>query len=494
MLQGSAVRCDGKSASLTAPNGKAQREVISAAFAVAQIAPSALTLMEAHGTGTALGDPMEVGSVTAVVLKFRDNSATPMAIGSMKANAGHAEPGAGFSGLLKLIVGLAWGDAAPNAQLHVLNPHLGSTLKGVSCALTVQLLALPANARVGGVSSFGYSGTIAHAVLRHSGKAAQKAPPKPKFKRRIFQWIKPTDSTKAADSVEGCVLMICEELNAFGKSSTASVLRKDLGFAEFGLSARDVASFVKRLNALFRTRMTTSVLLRASTPQLLGEHAFGLLCPKRGTSEHVPAESEAAPRHDVKNMEVARIDMAPADVRAVKCHATSGPKYPKDPWTRQPFPEPRRASFAATVKFVVASKYIIVRDAPIARSAARKVDSMRLIKMDETFEASEFRDGWLKLARSEKERHGWVLYEGHQAGVSTSLVLVDTSPLTPTRRVTLRVGCVGFGAPGGGSIIASDLQGVVVATATCGGWTRVHKIDQAENEEPNEYWVLSSEV
>merc|ERR1712185_848879 len=112
---------------------------------------------------------MEMGSVNAVVLKHRDAHAAPMAVGSVKANAGHSEPGAGFSGLLKLLIGLSRGDAAPNAQLCTLNPHLGSTLRGVSCALPVQLGGLASEAQPrGGVSSFGYSGTTAHAVLRHA--------------------------------------------------------------------------------------------------------------------------------------------------------------------------------------------------------------------------------------------------------------------------------------------------------------------------------------
>ena len=138
MLEGSAVRCDGRSASLTAPNGQAQRQVLGAAFAVSRIAPGSLTIMEAHGTGTALGDPMEVGSVAATVLKHRDVSCVPLGVGSTKANAGHAEPGAGFSGLLRLATGLVRDDAAPNAQLRPLNPHISSTIGGMSCALPVQ--------------------------------------------------------------------------------------------------------------------------------------------------------------------------------------------------------------------------------------------------------------------------------------------------------------------------------------------------------------------
>ena len=117
-------------------------------------------LNEAHGTGTALGDPIEAGSLVGAVLSAREEA---LAVGGVKANIGHAEPAAGMTGLLKLALGLRAGEAAPNAQLRVLNPHAGGSLRGVAGALSVQLAAVRMGS--GGVSSFGYSGTIAHAIL-----------------------------------------------------------------------------------------------------------------------------------------------------------------------------------------------------------------------------------------------------------------------------------------------------------------------------------------
>ena len=86
-LLGSAVRQDGRSASLTAPNGQAQQGLLVAALADADTAAAALALSEAHGTGTALGDPIEVGSLAAAVLTERE-AALPA--GGAKANIGHA--------------------------------------------------------------------------------------------------------------------------------------------------------------------------------------------------------------------------------------------------------------------------------------------------------------------------------------------------------------------------------------------------------------------
>ena len=108
-LRGSAVRQDGRSASLTAPNGQAQQALLRAALADAGVLADAVTRLEAHGTGTALGDPIEAARATAARAAGAAPAQRPLALGSVKANAGHAEPAAGISGLLLLAAGLARG-------------------------------------------------------------------------------------------------------------------------------------------------------------------------------------------------------------------------------------------------------------------------------------------------------------------------------------------------------------------------------------------------
>jgi 3-oxoacyl-(acyl-carrier-protein) synthase len=123
---GSAVRQDGLSASLTAPNGQAQQELLKVALADAATTAHALTLSEAHGTGTALGDPIETDSFAKAVLALRREA--PLAVGSVKANSGHGESAAGVTGLLKLELGLQRNQAAPNTHLRVLNRMLAMHL------------------------------------------------------------------------------------------------------------------------------------------------------------------------------------------------------------------------------------------------------------------------------------------------------------------------------------------------------------------------------
>jgi NADPH:quinone reductase-like Zn-dependent oxidoreductase/3-oxoacyl-(acyl-carrier-protein) synthase len=187
-LFGSAVRQDGRSASLTAPNGQAQQGLLVAALQDASTSVDTLTLNEAHGTGTKLGDPIEASSLASAVLLAREGA---LAVGGVKANIGHAEPAAGMTGLLKLAIGLQVKQAAPNAQLRLLNPHVGDTLRGVAGALPVQLAAVTVGS--GGVSSFGYSGTIAHAVLRHAGSDGALAglTVSLTYRRRAFPWRDP---------------------------------------------------------------------------------------------------------------------------------------------------------------------------------------------------------------------------------------------------------------------------------------------------------------
>ena len=186
---GSSVRQDGKSASLTAPNGSAQVELLREVGRKTGVRPSEIGLAESHGTGTALGDPTEMGSLVGASLAAHKEA--PLAVGGVKANIGHAEPAAGMTGLFKLALGLRAGEVTSNAQLRVLNPYVGLALPREACALAAAHLGAPASRRdVGCVSSFGYSGTIAHALGSSDSRTERLAPPSlpPVHFRRAFPW------------------------------------------------------------------------------------------------------------------------------------------------------------------------------------------------------------------------------------------------------------------------------------------------------------------
>ena len=187
---GSAVRQDGRSASLTAPSGLAQQGLLRASLSDGGVQARSLACAEAHGTGTALGDPIEAGSLAAAALvPLGGSGAGCVSLGSGKANVGHAEPAAGASGLLRLVLELEASSGAPNAQLSVLNPHVGSALVGLSVSLSQQLGPLQtACAPIGGVGSFGYSGTIVHAVLQVAFLSPADRAPVRASRRQVFRW------------------------------------------------------------------------------------------------------------------------------------------------------------------------------------------------------------------------------------------------------------------------------------------------------------------
>ena len=205
MLRGSASQQDGKSASLTAPNGQAQQALLRGAQLSAAVSAQNVCYVEAHGTGTALGDPIEAGSVQAAILSDRSRgsgggrgdprmSGDPrLSLASWKANAGHMEPAAGTAGMLHLQLALDHAFAPPNAQLRVLNPHVHSALRAATCAVPTQQARKPGESAIGGVSSFGFSGTIVHAILeaastRHESILFPQATIP--LRRRLFSWMR----------------------------------------------------------------------------------------------------------------------------------------------------------------------------------------------------------------------------------------------------------------------------------------------------------------
>ena len=192
-LGGSAVRQDGRSASLTAPNGSAQRTLLLATLGHAAVAAVEVGCTEAHGTGTALGDPTEAGALVAV--HGVGGRSTPLAVGAAKGSVGHSEAASGQVGLLKVQRLLTSEAAAANPQLRVLNPLVGARLGSMAAHFAVPTQdAAAVTLESSCVSSFGYSGTIAHAAMQCGTDIAGTAglqlasPSALVYHRRAFRW------------------------------------------------------------------------------------------------------------------------------------------------------------------------------------------------------------------------------------------------------------------------------------------------------------------
>jgi acyl transferase domain-containing protein/NAD(P)-dependent dehydrogenase (short-subunit alcohol dehydrogenase family) len=165
VIRGSAINQDGRSTLLTAPNGPAQEALIREALAAAQLAPERIGFVETHGTGTALGDPIEVEAIAAV-LGHGDPAVGPCWLGGVKANLGHLEGAAGVAGVIKAALALHHGEIPPQPNFTTLNPHI--ELAGTRLAIPTQLTPWPAEPgapRCAAVSAFGVGGTNAHLIL-----------------------------------------------------------------------------------------------------------------------------------------------------------------------------------------------------------------------------------------------------------------------------------------------------------------------------------------
>jgi hypothetical protein len=123
------------------------------------LTPTEVDCFECHGTGTSLGDPIEVGSFRKVMSVTPRNE--PLVITSSKSNVAHSEGGAGFCGFFKCLLQVAHCEGAANVHLRVKNPHLD--MEGFPCQMLSEGVTMRDDAAYSGVSSFGFGGTNAHA-------------------------------------------------------------------------------------------------------------------------------------------------------------------------------------------------------------------------------------------------------------------------------------------------------------------------------------------
>ncbi len=171
VVAGSAVGQDGRSNGLTAPNPEAQVDVLQQAYRDAGIPPAQVDYIEAHGTGTVLGDPIEAGALGRVVGAGRAADA-PALLGSAKTNFGHLEAAAGAAGLIKVVLGIAHDAIPPSLNFRGPNPHIDFDAAHLRMVTETTPWPRYSGAAVAGVSGFGFGGTNAHVVLREHVPAA----------------------------------------------------------------------------------------------------------------------------------------------------------------------------------------------------------------------------------------------------------------------------------------------------------------------------------
>ncbi|WP_232374998.1 type I polyketide synthase [Mycolicibacterium mengxianglii] len=168
VVRGGAVAQDGRTVGIMSPNGDAQADLFRRACEVSHVPPGSVDFIEAHGTGTPTGDPVELNALAAVYGAAR-SSENPCAVGSVKPNTGHLEGGAGVVGLVKAALALHHEVIPPTAGVRTLTPAVDWAASGLRVPTTPEpWTPRPGAPRRAAVCSYGYGGTIAHVLLEEA--------------------------------------------------------------------------------------------------------------------------------------------------------------------------------------------------------------------------------------------------------------------------------------------------------------------------------------
>jgi acyl transferase domain-containing protein/thioesterase domain-containing protein len=264
-----AINHDGRSSSLTAPNPRSQANVITRAVQSAGIAPQCVQYLEAHGTGTPLGDPIEIEGMVSGLAAGRSS---PLAIGSVKTNIGHLEAAAGVAGVAKVALAIARRLLPASLHFSTPNPHIPWERIPLRVQARNGPWPDPSARLIAGASSFGMSGTNAHVVLaerpsepNHSWLDADR---QSKSERR---WLLPI-SANSATSLRSAVRAWAEELEL----EASEVTCRDIAYS----------ASCRRSHLPFRTAVTGGS--RAEWAQKLRQFLTGVETAAVAHSPHEP--------------------------------------------------------------------------------------------------------------------------------------------------------------------------------------------------------------
>ncbi|HZR44713.1 MAG TPA: type I polyketide synthase [Ktedonobacteraceae bacterium] len=220
LILGTAVTQDGRTNGITVPNPRAQETAMRLAYQRAGISPRQVQYIEAHGTGTPVGDPLEARAIGTVLSAGRSSDERCI-VGSVKTNIGHLEAAAGVAGLMKTALALKHGQIPPHLHFHNPNPDIPFDELQLHVPTTLEAWPVTDGPRYAGVNSFGFGGTNAHVVLQEAPHVPQK-----EIQTCEEPYLLPL-SARSAEALKD----VAESYRAFLAEASSSTLLQDIVYS-----------------------------------------------------------------------------------------------------------------------------------------------------------------------------------------------------------------------------------------------------------------------
>jgi myxalamid-type polyketide synthase MxaB len=275
LIRGSAINHDGPSSGLTVPNKLAQEALIRRALANANVEPHQIDYIEAHGTGTSLGDPIEVRALAAV-LGERER---PLMLGAVKTNIGHLEPAAGVAGIIKVVQAMQHNEIPPH--LHFKSPNPNLNWDHLPVTIPTEVTPWTEGSGLAGISAFGMSGTNAHIILEKAALPQSLPTLGGKFRGQGHDnGALLTVSAKTKESLMALMARYSDYLSREPSAQWADIcFTANIGRSHFkhrlSIVAQSVVEGKEKLDAVLKEQVLgKAVLSLLTSPAKLGKIAF----------------------------------------------------------------------------------------------------------------------------------------------------------------------------------------------------------------------------
>lgn len=286
VIRASAVNQDGASAGLTVPNGDAQRSLIQRTLSQAQLEGDQIDVLEAHGTGTSLGDPIELKAFAPIYA--RKQRTAPLQIGSVKTNLGHLEAAAGIAGLIKSVLMVRHGLIPPHLHLRQPTPYVNWD----QWSLQIPTSPTPwprqdSQPRRAAVSSFGFSGTNAHVVVEQPPVEVSLPWPQPSAEKAQGDWLllsAPSEASLQSLAAAFQVWLVDQPAQAWTAICATARQARSQQRCRLALRAPSSAAALRLLQGWLAGDAPTDTLLEARVPSPVPRLALELGADSR--AEH----------------------------------------------------------------------------------------------------------------------------------------------------------------------------------------------------------------